>query len=235
MTAGAKRSFEFLVFDLDDTLLDTYGQLVPQASREACQAMISNGLNASLEQCLKTREDMAQTEKRINLFENMTASLGVRTGVDPFSVALSGFEAFYDRKVESTISLFPAAREMLRMLKETYSLHLVTAGHRKTQKEKVTILDLEPLFDSITIVDTFEGQTKSKAFQNIQIQTGARPESHLSIGNRLDTDIAPAKSMNWSTCWVKYGEYARSKATSTFEKPDFTIAAIQELVSVCRL
>ena len=235
MKTASAHQFNFLIFDLDDTLLDTYGQLVPQASREACEAMISSGLNATIAQCLATREEIAQTEKRIDLFENMTAALGVRTGVDPYSVALSGFKAFYDRKVEKNISLFPGARETLKSLKETYSLHLVTAGHHGTQSEKLKILQLEPLFNSVTIVDTFAGQTKSKAFHDIQSKTGARPEAHLSIGNRLDTDIAPAKALNWSTCWVKYGEYARSKAANALERPDFTIESIQELVPVCRL
>lgn len=228
-------TFTSIVFDLDDTLLDTFGQLVPQASKEACLAMIEKGLAADLQACLRARDALAQTPARSRLFENLTAQLGVRTGIDPIVVAQSGFRAFYDRKVESDIALFAGAREMLHALRDRYSIHLVTAGHPDTQEEKLEILKIKPLFETVSIVNTFSNEQKYDAFERIQSLTGQEPARHLSVGNRLDTDLAPAKRLGWSTCWVRYGEYARSVPADADERPDFTIDRIQDLAMACRL
>jgi len=226
--------FDHLIFDLDDTLLDTYGQLVPQASKEACARMIEAGLATDLQSCLLAREEIAQTESRRHLFESLVQKFGTR-GKSAQDVADEGFKAFYDRKVETSISLFPGLRDMLHDLKARYGLHLVTAGHPDTQSEKLKILELRGHFDTVTIVNTFASETKLQAFEKIARATGGKPERHLSVGNRLDTDIAPAKHLGWQTCWVQYGEYAKSKPANDFEKPDFTIKKITELISACRL
>ncbi len=234
MTSPGARHFDHLIFDLDDTLLDTYGQLVPQASKEACTKMIEAGLATDLKSCLMVREELAQTESRAHLFESLVQRFGTH-GTPAQDVADAGFKAFYDRKVESNISLFPGLRDMLHDLKNSYGLHLVTAGHPDTQEEKIKILELRSQFDTITIVNTFANETKLQAFEKVARVTNKDPGRHLSIGNRLDTDIAPAKQLGWSTCWVRYGEYAKSTAANENEKPDYTIAKITELISACRL
>ncbi len=227
--------FDHLVFDLDDTLLDTYGQLVPQAAKEACAKMMERGLATDIATCLKVREEIAQTSARTDLFTNLVARLGVTRGAVPKEIADAGFKAFYDRKVESSITLLPGLRDILHGLRDKYGLHLVTAGHPDTQEEKLRILDLRSLFDTTTIVNTFAQETKGLAFRAIAKRTGSTAPKHLSIGNRLDTDIAPAKILYWTTCWVKHGEYARSAPANDFEKPDHTISSVMELISTCQL
>ena len=229
------KNFDHLIFDLDDTLLDTFGLLVPQASKEACAKMIEQGLAGDIASCLLMREELAQTSARTDLFTNLVNHIGVKNGVDAKHVAKAGFTAFYDRKVESSIAIFPGLRDVLHDLKDKYGMHLVTSGHPETQEEKLQILELRPLFDTTTIVNTFAHETKENAFRAIAKRTGGSPPRHLSIGNRLDTDIAPAKILHWSTCWVKYGEYARSTPANKFETPDYTLASMKELISTCQL
>ncbi len=62
-----------LIFDLDDTLLDTWGQLVQPAARESCQAMIEAGLNADLEECIEKRTDFFINRPREDLFALLIA------------------------------------------------------------------------------------------------------------------------------------------------------------------
>ena len=232
--AAHGKAFSHLIFDLDDTLLDTYRQLVPKASQEACERMISHGLATGVSECVAAREEIAQTEGRKNLFESLVQRFGTN-GRPASEVAEAGFKAFYDRKVETTISLFPGLRDTLRDLRASYGLHLVTAGHPATQEEKLKILEMHALFDSITIVNTFSSETKRQAFEQIARNTEKPAERYISIGNRLDTDIAPAKELGWKTCWVRYGEYAKSKPISVYETPDFVISKISELIEICRL
>lgn len=227
--------FDHLVFDLDDTLLDTYGQLIPPASREACTAMIDAGLATDFETCLRTREELARTSARSNLYNSLVERFGVREGQDGTKVAEAGHRAFHDRSVERNITLFAGTRDLLRDLRAKYRLYLVTAGAPGTQQEKIDILKIEDSFDQIFIVNIMRGETKGQAFARIFEASGGSPERYLSIGNRLDTDIAPAKRLGWKTCWVTYGEYAYTSPSDEFELPDYEIADMEELIPTCRL
>lgn len=236
MTASTpSHRFEQLVFDLDDTLLDTSGLLVPAAARESCEAMISAGLSSDLDQCLRARVELAQTPLRTDLYRQLVAKFGVVGGASPDDVAKRGYDAFHVRDVETNITLFPGARDMLRDLRSRYGLRLLTAGHRGTQESKIAILHLETLFESVHHVDPSRGERKRDGFAEIARLTGAPPNRHLSIGNRLDTDIGEAKSIGFKTCWVRYGEHSHLSPSSDLEIPDYEIRSITELVSRCRL
>lgn len=231
--------FEHLVFDLDDTLLDTYRQLIPHAAKEACNAMINAGLKVDTESCLQARDTFLRSEwraeERGSVYTYLVDRFGVRDGADGKEVEKAGYDAFHNRDVEPDISLFPGARELLHDLRSKYILHLVTAGHEATQRMKILILGLESTFDSIHIVDPSKGQTKGDAFKAIMAETRSHPSKMLSIGNRLDTDIAEAKRLGWKGCWIRYGEHAGTRPSNNNEAPDFSISNIQELVLACRL
>lgn len=228
-------SFEHLVFDLDDTLLDTYRCLIPPATRESFEAMIRVGLDADLATCLKERENFIHSHSRQSLYQHLIHRFGVRTGADPAQIADAGYDAFHNRSVEPDIELLPGALEVLRALKPHYSLHLVTAGHCPTQNEKIRILNISHFFASVTCVDPKKNESKQNAFLRIMTQTGTPPERHLSIGNRLDTDIAEAKRVGWRTCWLKYGEYAHMQPLDELELADFEITGLTELIAKCQL
>lgn len=227
--------FDHLVFDLDDTLLDTYRQLVPRASRDACQAMIDAGLNTDLDQCMKFWLDHARSHSRHEVFAQLAARFGTKDGADSRAVAKRGYNAFYNRRVESDISLFPGVADMLSTLGAKYTLHLVTSGTRATQEDKINLLQIRSMFDSIHHVDPTLGQRKRDAFSSINAQTGLKPERHLSIGNRVDTDVGEARAIGWKACLVRYGEHVNMLPMSDIEKPDFVIDRILELPNVCRL
>ena len=227
--------FSHLVFDLDDTILDTTGVLIPQASAEACAAMIEAGLKADVASCVRVRTELAKSGVRNDVFSEVARHFGVKPSAQEADVARIGSARFYNRKVDPSITLIPAAREMLRDLQSRYGLHLVTAGDTATQKAKINALKLHELFDTISVVDTHDGTRKGDAFLSIQNKTGAKPEAYLSIGNRLDAEIADAKKLHWMTCWVRYGEHSGDHPRNEFEKPDFNIESIEELIAACRL
>ena len=227
--------FEHLVFDLDDTLLDTSRQLVPRASQDACKAMIEAGLDADLQQCLNACENHRASRSRLSLFSHLVESFGTLSHAKTEDVTQVGYKGFYNREVEMDISISEDVLAMLEDLKTRYNLHLVTAGHRPTQESKVRILKIEYLFQTIHYVDPIKNEHKGQAFKKIATQFKAPAASHLSIGNRVDTDIGEARKIGWRGCWVRYGEYAHLQPRDEFERPDFTIDQIQELPKACRL
>jgi FMN phosphatase YigB (HAD superfamily) len=223
-----------IFFDLDDTLFDTFGQLVKEATRESCQAMIQAGLNADLETCVQKRGQFYLNKPKKNLYQELVSFFGV-TENDTNVVAQIGEKAFYDREVAASIKIFPGAISLLQTLENKYHLYLVTAGESKTQKQKVKHLEIETFFRQILYVDTRRGQTKKHAFEQVVSENFYKFEECLSVGNRIDQEIAEAKELGMQTCYVKHGQYVYLSATRPEEIPDFTIDKIRDLISVCRL
>ncbi|MCB0348887.1 MAG: HAD family hydrolase [Bdellovibrionales bacterium] len=223
-----------IFFDLDDTLFDTYGQLVESAIRDSCQVMIQAGLKANMESCIEKRHSFYLNVPRKNLYQELVTHFGVSNN-DPESVAEIGQKAFFEREIEPTISLFSGAKNLLEDLEAKYHLFLVTAGDTNTQKQKVKHLGIEKFFRQIYYVDVRTGQTKKDAFTKALSEYYYKPKECLSVGNRIDHEIAEAKELGMHTCYIKHGQYVYLSPKRPEEIPDFTIDKIRDLMTTCRL
>lgn len=58
------------------------------------------------------------------------------------------------------------------------------------------------------------------------------PQDACMIGDRLDNDILPAKSLGMKTVWIKQGFGALQKPFSKSEEPDYTISSLSELLKI---
>ncbi len=227
--------FRTIIFDLDDTLLETSRLLVPQAERESCLAMIAAGLDCDLDTCLRARRNFIKQNLRTQIFESMVREVGIKPSANEIEVASAGSRAFYDRNVESHISLAPAVLQLLEKMKAKYNLFLVTAGSVKTQKQKVAILNIETFFKKIIYVDLTQKETKAQAFRKVMEWSQTPNSEVLCVGDRIDTDIAVAKSLGMKACLVTKGEYAQLKPLSPLEEPDFQVGQVTEIELVCQL
>lgn len=230
-----ERRFDAIAFDLDDTLLETSRLLVPQAARESVAAMIGAGLNADLDQALTARSRLLHARPRAGAYEGLTREFGVRSGATPEAVIEAGRDAFLRREVDPQIELSAPARTVVESLRLNYKLFLVTAGDPATQMRKVEILRLQPYFEGVYVVNSSRGERKFDAFASIAARTGALPERCLSVGNRVDTDVAEARAQGWKACWVRLGEHARMVPETELERPDFQVDDIEELAATCGL
>lgn len=226
--------FSHVSFDLDDTLLDTSGALIPVAARRAVQAMIqASGKSDSVESWLTRRIEILRADPRADVW------LQLAKGED--EIADIGRRSFFTLPFESlppdAIRPTPGAFEILKWCAERATLHLVTSGDPVTQKKKIERLGVESFFKTIQYVDPkyAYGRTKNHAFRETQERyPELKPTDFVSIGNRVDMDLGEAKVLGWKTAWVHYGEHASLTPRKPEEIPDFEVASLAELLSIWR-
>ena len=227
-------AFKALIFDLDDTLLDTSGQLIGPAAQDACQAMVKEGLDCTVEACVRRRAELVRRGVNQPL-EVIGREFGSRDDDSLDRIVQAGLRAFYEREVPANIKLFPGAFETLLQLKQHHLLFLVTIGSVPTQSRKLEILGIAPQFQKVFVVDISVDSDKTGALRKILMTTRLNPEQVLCIGNRIDSEIVQAKRLGMKTCWVRQGEHAFAQPRLKEETPDFTIRALRELVSLCKI
>lgn len=224
--------YKSIAFDLDDTLLDTTGLLVPEAARRACEAMLAAGVRCELSDCLKMRHEMAAHYSHTEIFTQIAHRFGTHQNGKAVHDAL---EVFYNPIIPTTLPLLPGALENIEKLKTSYQLYLVTMGSREAQLKKIQALNIQHHFQKIYILNGFIGEKKELAFLDIIHRQGHDSRQLLSIGNRLSSEIRDGKRVGCDTCYFAYGEHLGEQPQYPEDHPDYTVSHHKDLISTCGL
>lgn len=225
-------SIKCIAFDLDDTLLDTSQLLVPLAARQACVAMMDNGVAGDIDTCLAWRASRAAEFTHQQIFQGFIDKYGSTTP----NVALeAAMRAFYNPDVPPHLPLMEGAEENLRALSAKYTLFLVTSGEPAAQQKKIDALGVASYFRKIYLVNNFKKEEKKSAFLDILQTENIQPEELLSIGNRLSQEIRHAKLCGAKTCYFCHGEHVGEQPTQREDYPDYTIFKHSEFIRACGL
>lgn len=221
-----------IAFDLDDTLLDTSGLLVPKATRHSFQILIQHGLKLTLDQCEQNRIDLIRTVSHKDVFQILADKYG--TAVTSSAVP-AAIQAFYQPPIPATLPLIAGARENIDYLKKKYSLYVVTAGAEDTQKNKAEALGITQDFKKIYVTDSLKKQRKENAFLDIINSNRLKSDELLCVGNSLSSEIYDALKIGAKACYFEFGEDRGKISLLKEEQPHFHVRHHSELILSCRL
>jgi len=218
-------SLHAVFFDLDDTLCDTIGTRKARAQR-AFQALAGE------------RPDLDGDEFVARVMEPTGDRVvhGVPALVE--DLCLGGSEAgraaigawFFDGCME-LLRAFEGVAETVDRLRGGYALGVITNGDGKLQRAKWLRLGLGIELMVISGECGFE-KPDPRIFTHACSLAGVAPREAVFVGDRLDVDIAGAKTTGMRAVWFNHWSGVMDGARPA---PDAVIERFPELVDVLRL
>lgn len=196
---------EFLLLDLDDTILDFH-----KAERIALSKTFRDF-------GLEPREEVLDLYHKINKWHWEQLELGVMTRNQ---VLLGRFDRLFQelgmevdaaacmKRYEHNLSIghyfLPGAEEAVKKLHEKYRLFLVSNGTATVQHGRLTSAGLYPYFEQVFISQEIGYNKPDKAYFDRCFERipGFAPEKALMVGDSLTSDIKGGINAGLKTVWV---------------------------------
>ena len=218
---------EFLLLDLDDTILDfhkaehialsktlrTLG-LEPTEEVLARYSLINKAHWERLE-----RKELTRPQVLLGRFETLFREYGIE--VDPAKCA-----SLYEENLSIGHYFLPGAEAALESLSKKYKLYLVSNGTAKVQAGRLKSANISHFFD-IIFVSQEVGADKpdityfDRVFARIE---GFQKEKAIIVGDSLTSDIQGGINAGIRTCWVN----PKGKSVTNIV-PDYQIESIAQL------
>ena len=149
-----------------------------------------------------------------------------RTVIDKF-----GFKEVAPYRTELE-ELYEDAPAVIKVLAQKYELGII-ANQLDGLKERLEAFGLLQYFKYI--ISSWDVQVMKpdvRIFEYALAKANCKPQNACMIGDRLDNDILPAKSLGMKTVWIKRGFGALQKPLSKSEEPDYTINKLSQLLEI---
>ena len=150
----------------------------------------------------------------------------IRTLIDKY-----GFKEVAPYRTELE-QLYEEAPAVIKTLSQKYELGII-ANQLDGLADRLKEFGLLQYFNYI--ISSWDLQIMKpdiRIFEYALGKTNCTPQEACMIGDRLDNDILPAKSLGMKTVWIKQGFGALQKPLSKSEEPDYTINNLTELLKI---
>ena len=141
------------------------------------------------------------------------------------NVALTGWHTEDER-------LYEDAESCLKKLSTRYKIGII-ANQLMGTRQRLEQHGVLPYIDLI-IASAEEGGSKPdpRIFEIALQRSSCPPEQAVMIGDRMDNDILPAKSLGMRTVWIKQGFGKYWNVTKEAERPDRVVGSLTELCDI---
>lgn len=215
-----------IIFDLDDTLIDTSGCITHFKLEDALNAMVREGLS------IDNFQEALQLLRRLD-----STSDSARSALAEFVEILGKEKSFFEVAVKEVyenlphdLPIFPldGALELLSDLGTQHQLGLVTIGKQALQMEKMKKAGIDSrIFSKIVVT---EEKNKKPHYQMIMDELGYTPLEVIVCGDRMALDLVPARELGFKTVKMQWG---RGLNTAGFKgEADYCISELKELKKI---
>lgn len=214
-----------IIFDLDDTLLDTSGTVTPFKMKECLKRLIQDGAKvANFEEAYTELMAMNSLSSRS---KDAIRHFAKKVGCSDISRALAELTA--PLPAGFTIPTTPDAKEVLNYFRPNYLLAIVTGGHPPFQREKMEKAGLDTsIFSKIAIP---EDSVKKPFYLGLVNEFSIKPSKIWVCGDRVEMDLAPAYELGINTIHMRWG---RGKMVKSADWIDHSISSLSELKGIIR-
>ena len=219
---------EFLLLDLDDTILDFH-----KAERIALSKTIRDFGIEPMDEVLARYHainkwhweqlelgTMTREEVLVGRFAMLFEEKGI--GVDAVAVARA-----YEKNLGIGHWFLPGAEEAVDALSKKYRLFLASNGTASVQKGRMTSANLYRFFEKVFVSQEIGHNKPSKAYFDgcfAQIPD-FDPHRAMIVGDSLSSDILGGINAGIKTCWVNPGHMEAKNGIV----PDYEIEALYQL------
>jgi putative hydrolase of the HAD superfamily len=215
-----------VVFDLDDTLVDTSSLLIAPLEIEAARRMVE--LVPSLPEPGELAA-LVMELRRIgpSLVEQELARLLPGLTEDVLEARRQTFAGL----TPSRLTIDPRVKRLLRELHDRATLYLLTEGDFDFQSRKIDHLGIRPFFTEVVIAPPGP-DSKRDALVSLLERGRHLPAAVVVVGNRLDREIRAGNRLGVTTVWVRRGEGSGVPPDERSGLPDHTVEDVGELCDV---
>ena len=234
-----------IFFDLDGTLID-YDASVSEALLYVYESI--NGEIPGIEQDKfietywkifnqielqqKTGKTKNTLEDRIERFERVLYAL---TRISNYNLAKQMAALYSEGRCQKPV-VFENANDLLFQLSKRYGLGIITEGNVQFQRKQLLNAGLTYLFKWIIISEeTGYHKPDKKIFAAACKEANVSPDRTIMIGDRLDWDLIPAKSIGMQTIWFKYNSRYSNGNSFAVSSVDVIVKSMQELKLIFNL
>lgn len=210
-------------FDLGNTLISEE-RAIKDRIQQMIQAFAELGMQVSVETIERAFEE-ASAEFAPRLIARALEKLIS----NPSDRAFVLQKARYRKELEEP---YPEAYELLSRLASQYRIGVI-ANQSAGTEARLESYGLSS-FVSLCLSSTEAGLEKPNPaiFQLALEQAKCKPQQAVMIGDRIDNDIQPAKSLGWKTIRVLQGFAKVQTPRNSEEEPDFTVNNLKEIMAI---
>lgn len=225
---GYSPMIEFLLLDLDDTILDFHQSEYVAIRRtlpvygvtptdEVCD--LYSRINLAHWKALE-RKEITREELMVSRFVQLFEQLGVQADAKSCAVTYMDYlgQGHY---------FIPGAFEAVERLSKKYKLYLVSNGTTEVQVKRIASAKIEPLFRGIYIsqqvgVDKPDKLFFDRVFADIP---GFDRTKAMIIGDSTSSDMQGGKNAGIATCWIN----PKHRKAPEHLTPDYQLESITQL------
>ena len=227
-----------VLFDIDDTLFSTT-EFARRARGNAVRAMVEAGLDLPVDVVQKELDEVLAefTSNYEHHYERLLQRLPSEATrrVNPALIVAAGVAAYHDTKFRE-LAPYPDVIPLLTWLAEAgVRVGIVTHGLTVKQAEKLVRLGLVRYLDpkAIFISDQIGiSKPNPKLYLAAVRELGLKPNEVMYVGDSLEHDIAPPKSIEMVTVWARRG--SKHPTANPSIVPDHVVDNFQELEKILR-